>query len=332
MVRLLKAAFIDNWRTKLTAFFLALVIWLLVFFEVSEEYQRDDLILRFQVTKSNFPLESLWVLPRQVVIKGRFRCPRGIGQRLFARGVPIKGVRKRETPPIGVPMKVEVTAADFGLPSDVRVVAFIPPQVEVRVVRVIKKRLRVVPRFVDSLPPGYKEAAKPSVEPTHVTVVGPASVLEPLSTIETEPISLRGRRVSFSVDAALVSEIDGLPIKCDTRVRVWVWVTEEEAEREFSLPVMVLMPPNCNLRVQIQKPVPDEQGRIRVRLRGPKSTIHDPMLPKKAYLILRIDPAYHKPREVPYTEKLALLAPDYPDVHLGGEVEASIVVKKEEKK
>jgi len=331
MVRLLKAVFVTNWRTKLTALFLAFVIWLVVFFEVSEEYQRDDLILKFRVAKSSVPSENLWVLPEQVVLRGRFRCPRRIGERLFGGGAPIKGVHRLDSPPIGVPLKVEITAADFGLPSDVRVVAFEPPQVEVRVVRVMKKRLRVVPRFVGSLPHGYKEGAKPSVEPTYVTVVGPASVLERISTIETEPISLRGRRVSFSVDAALISQIDGLPIRCDTKVRVWVRVTEVEAEREMSLPIALLMPPDCNIRVRIQKPTPDESGRIKVRLRGPKSAIDDPLLSKKALLFLRIDPTYHKPREVPYAEKLSLLAPDFPDVRLAEETEVSIVVEKKEK-
>lgn len=332
MVNILKAVFVSNWRTKLTALFLAFVIWLIVFFEVSEEYQRDDLILRFEVTKSSVPLENLWVLPREVVLSGRFRCPRRIGQRLFAGGVPIKGVRRLENPPIGVPINIEVTTADFGLPSDVQVLAFTPPQVKVRVVRVIKKRLRVVPRFTDSLPSGYRMEPKPSVEPTHVTVVGPASVLERISTIETEPVSLKGRRVSFSVDAALVSKINNLPIKAKSRVRVWVWVTEAEEEKEFLLPLRLLTPPEWHLRVQIQKPTPDEKGRIRVRLRGPKTSIQDPLLTKRAFLFLRIDPSYHKPREVPYAEKLSFFAPDFPDVRLAEEVEASILITSEEKR
>ncbi len=339
MLKVLRVIFVDDYRTKLTALFLAVVIWVIVFFEVTERYVRDDIELKIVATENGKPMEDVWIEPSKVRVRGEFRCPRRIGESLFSRGVPINGVRSIEQPAINVPYRIDLSLEDFGLPSDVHVIKFEPSYVEVRVLRLMTKRLRVIPDFVDSLPEGYKHATPPEVRPMYVTVRGPRKVLEQAETIKTEPISLRNRRLHFSVDAGVSRTVGGARVECGSRVVVSVWPGESDITAAVDLPLRIQVPPDYPHTVVVKNGI-TAGNMVKVKLKGPQGVLSDPSLLRKSRstcVYVEIDPAIHKLREpgardVPYRVPLMLLAPDFPELRLADEPALEVLIKPADEK
>jgi hypothetical protein len=330
MLKILRLAFISNYRTKLTALVLAFVIWLFASLEVTETYRRDDISLKIAVTRKGLPVQDVMVEPACLYqIKGVFRCPRKLGDHYFAKGTPIEGTYKLEDPPIGVPIPVEITLKTLGLPSEITTASFDPKEIIVVVRQLMAKRLRVEPKLVGSPAEGYELFGKPTVEPTEVTVVGPADKLTTLLSISTEPILLDGRSVSFSGDYKIISNIDGTPIQCDTTVRVGILLREKEIQKEIELPLTIIIPSNYPYQVKLQPP-----GKIRLLVKGAQTVLQSPDIEKKIKAYIEIDETM-VPLDpgVPYKRKVKLLTPaEMPDLSLGEtkEVDVEIVSPKKE--
>ncbi|MBN2874417.1 MAG: hypothetical protein JXM71_04925 [Spirochaetales bacterium] len=101
-----------------------------------------------------------------------------------------------------VPVRVEKRGSALGIdpleisvdPSDVAL------SIEARVV----KEIQVVPSFRGYLEPGY-ELAGFSIAPSRIEVSGPASVMEGIVDVSTEPIELTGRAEDFTARVRIVS-------------------------------------------------------------------------------------------------------------------------------
>ena len=76
------------------------------------------------------------------------------------------------------------------LPRRLKVVRIEPSRVKVRLERRVRRSLPVRPELAGLPPLGY--TAEPSVTPGEVEVSGPASKVEELKEIKTEPVELRG--------------------------------------------------------------------------------------------------------------------------------------------
>ena len=80
MKQLLKILFLNNFQNKATALVLAIVIWLVVSFEVSGEYERNDVSVEIIPLKNGVILDNIAVEPSHIIIKARFVAPQRIGQ------------------------------------------------------------------------------------------------------------------------------------------------------------------------------------------------------------------------------------------------------------
>jgi len=331
MLRLLRLAFVSNYRTKLTALVLAVVIWGLASLEVIQTYRRDDIFVDIVVTENGVPIEDVRVEPPQVRVSGVFRCPRRLGDRYFASGVVLVGKHRLESPRFGVPIQVVITREDLGLPSDVAIVSLEPKTISVVVRRLIEKRLKVAPR-IEGIPAEGFEVLNFDVDPTEVTVVGPVDKLLSVDSVETEPISLQGRSVSFSGDYKIADTIDGVPIKCDTLVRVRVWLKEKLREMNVRLPLTIVTYPGYPYKVKVV-PSPDVEVteeppsvHIRLTVRGPFRLLSSPNLEKELKAYVEIDPLA-KVRDEPYYCKVRLLLPsEMSELSLARETEVKVLI------
>lgn len=89
-------------------------------------------------------------------------------------------------------------------PPRVAVVSVVPDQVTVRVDQMVDRELPVKLAFMGELP-GGRELEQALATPPKVSVRGPKTLLDGLTTIETLPIDLTGRRVSFRERVDLTS-------------------------------------------------------------------------------------------------------------------------------
>lgn len=331
MFRLLRMAFISNYRTKLTALVLGVVIWVLASLEVLQTYRRDDIFVNIVVTRGGIPMEDVRVEPSQIRVSGEFRCPRRLGDRYFASGVVLIGTHRLESPSFGIPVQVTITREDLGLPSDVTILSLEPRSVSVVVRRLIEKRLKVIPKLENSPAVGF-EVLNWDVDPTEVVVIGPADKIASIGSVETEPISLQGRSVSFSGDYRITDSIDGVPIKCDTKVRVHIWLREKERQMEVRLPLTIVTYPDYPYRVKV---VPSPKVEvleeplsvyIKLTIRGPFRLLTSPNLEKEIKAYVEIDPSA-KVREEPYYCKVKLLLPpEMAEISLVKEEEVKVLI------
>ncbi len=81
-------------------------------------------------------------------------------------------------------------------PPRVQVVQVVPSRLTVHVEELIERDAAVISLLTGELPAGY-EVERTNVIPSKVRIKGPRSLLEPLTSIETLPIDLTGRRISF---------------------------------------------------------------------------------------------------------------------------------------
>lgn len=101
-------------------------------------------------------------------------------------------------------------------PSHVQVADINPNVVTVRVDEMVERELPVKLMLTGELPAGLN-LERTTVIPSTVRVTGPKTTLEPLKFIETLPIDLTGRRVSFRERVGLAPSESGI-----ASLRQWV--------------------------------------------------------------------------------------------------------------
>lgn len=117
-----------------------------------------------------------------------------------------------------------------GLPSTVRIEAFQPSTVSVRLESRIDRRVDVNLKLEGKVPDGY-EVRSASANPTKVRVRGPASIVNDTQQVSTESISVEGKTSSFDLSqVAIDSPNDKLEI-VDTVVQVHVEVAPRDAPK-----------------------------------------------------------------------------------------------------
>jgi YbbR domain-containing protein len=223
-----------NWPLKLLAVTLAFAIWVAV--------TGENLILQdFQV-----PLEIQ--LPDNLVLASP--VPTTVGVRL--RG--LEGLIRRIDP---VPMVVRVDLDEaapgerdlllsreglLGTPRGVEVVFINPDRLRVTVDRQMRRELEIQPTFLGRPAKGYVHYGT-LVNPTSLPVEGPATQVQNLEVLGTNPIDLEGHSATFVARVGVVPE--GLLVRVlDPRpLDVRVIVDARAVERRLAdVPVRVTGP------------------------------------------------------------------------------------------
>lgn len=92
---------------------------------------------------------------------------------------------------------------DINAPEELEVVSITPPAVRVRIEKLARKQVPIVPRFVGAEPP----PAVVRIDPPTATIAGPESELGRLGSIATDPIALGARSTAeVTVPATLAVE------------------------------------------------------------------------------------------------------------------------------
>ena len=104
---------------------------------------------------------------------------------------------------VRVPVLVEKRGSALGI--DPLEISVEPPEIALSIEPRVERDIHVVPSFRGYLEPGY-ELAGFKLEPSKIEVAGPASLMEEIDDVATEPIELTGRSENFKIGRASCRE------------------------------------------------------------------------------------------------------------------------------
>jgi YbbR domain-containing protein len=186
---------IRNWELKLLALGLAVALWLFV---VTAE--KSEVVVSMPLELHSLPadVEVVGERPESVevqLIGLRTSLARVSGDHARAR-LSLAGVKSGE-------VVLQVLPEHLNLPRGVTVLRINPATVRVTVDTSRSSRVKVLPRLSGAPAPGHRVASV-SVNPDEVEISGPASQVDRVGQVFTEPVDISGQsgRVERSVGIA----------------------------------------------------------------------------------------------------------------------------------
>jgi YbbR domain-containing protein len=155
--------------------------------------------------------------------------------------------------------------AVFDLPAGVQIVQMAPASVPLTWADRIERRVPVEPQFVGTPEPGLSITEPVAVEPRRVLLRGPQNEVDPLASVDTQPIDLRGLAAGEQIRTV---RLERPPTHAsyvgEPMIEVRFEIVRELDERTFSeLPVSIVGPVRATLR----------PGVVAVVVRGPRSSV-----------------------------------------------------------
>ncbi|MFQ5790007.1 MAG: YbbR-like domain-containing protein [Acidobacteriota bacterium] len=157
-------------------------------------------------------------------------------------------------------LKPEQVTVPFG----VRVMRVSPASVRLELDRTAQREVQVVPRVVGSPSAGF-ELLNLRLEPQEIEVSGPASHLESLEQITTEPISAEGLRETYSQSVQVRIEDPYIRVVNLSRVEVTLEVGEERLRRQLSGVPLTSHPASVKAKLS--------PSAVKVQVEGPRSLV-----------------------------------------------------------
>ena len=133
-------------------------------------------------------------------------------------------------------------------PSRVEVLEIIPARLRLELERITEKTVRVEPEIQGEPAPGYQLAGV-RAWPSEVTVTGPESSVDKMTSARTVPIDISGRTASFTNSAALDPKDPRLRLDLSTPVEVEIDIEEERREVSFARVAIEVEPKKDGVRL-----------------------------------------------------------------------------------
>lgn len=199
--------FLRNLGTKILALAIGLLVW---FFLSGQRRERtSERSYRIPLSVINIPPRTLIssALPPgvDVRVRGPFTALRQLEPEQLEAVIDLRNARTGEH-------VYRLSAEDINVPSEVEVIDLAPQQVPVSLDRIAEKILPVLPDLTGA-PAAGQQVVDVHVEPRVARVVGPASALERMTAINTDPLSIGGRGATFSMPATLSPGAPGVRVR-----------------------------------------------------------------------------------------------------------------------
>jgi YbbR domain-containing protein len=249
-------AFTNNWKLKLLAFTLAILLWIVVSAEeVTSRW--IDIPLQVRVTDPEYMLR-LESVPAEVSV--RFAGPRRELIDLRFRRPPLV-LNILDVADVQQSFELQARMVQLSTQLSVSVVDMQPTTVELQFTRVESRFYPVRVRLAEPLPPGWVLVDSLTVQPGRIRVTGPESRLAGLDLLYTVPIVLPRTDSAFAISVPLdTTMLQGL--RLSARSVQLAGMVDQMVERSFPA-----VPISVGPGLSLQPAVAD------VRLSGPRSTL-----------------------------------------------------------
>jgi hypothetical protein len=165
-----------------------------------------------------------------------------------------------------------LSTSEIRLPSGLELVRIEPEGINITVDKLVKKSAKIVPTFIGDPHSGFL-VGNVTVYPEFVEIQGAANKLSPISTIETKPVNLSGKREGITYSMG-IKETDGVLSTTPEQVEVYVSFKENiETETVQDLPVSA-----ANLADNLKATVKDK---IDVTVKGRSDLLTHDLVNKK---------------------------------------------------
>jgi len=183
--RTIMAALRRNTGLKLVSLLLAFLLWFSINVNERDAEGTIEMPIRVRSLASGMIVTSQPAKPVAVTVRGPRTILDGIDERRARFALDLANAAPGEE-------RIELNADMIRpeLPRRLKVIRLEPARVKVRLERLAHRRLPVKPELAGMPPLGY--TAEASVAPGEVDVSGPASKVDDLKEIKTEPVELHG--------------------------------------------------------------------------------------------------------------------------------------------
>ncbi len=224
MIRIFRDIFVRNWALKLLAFFIALVLWLLL---VPEDKVYSEKTLVVPLETRNVPRDMELVEKPAATVDITVRAPNRLLNQISPSNIYARLDLERATPfQKDYPLNVSAII----LPPGAEVVRIVPNQVSLRLEPAREIKLAVYPLIIGQPAEGFRVAAI-EVVPAQVLVRGPESKIRDRDRVTTTPVDVGGLSQPAVFDADLIMPKPELrAISALNRVKVTVRIESEAVE------------------------------------------------------------------------------------------------------
>jgi YbbR domain-containing protein len=224
--RLLRKIFVEDWNLKLLSLGITLLLWFVVTGQNTPINTHASVQLRFirpdALEISNDPPRSV-----DVLLTGSKHKLDEMDRASLIATVDISDQRAGERP-----LRLADRAHIDLLPDGVKIDAFQPSAITIRLEPIIQKQLSVEPKIEGTPADGY-EVYSVRLDKTTVSASGPASNVYAIPKALTETISVAGRKESFTASNVSLNIADPKVDVLNPLVTVDIEIGEKRTEKVF---------------------------------------------------------------------------------------------------
>jgi YbbR domain-containing protein len=207
-----RPAILRNLGLKLLALAIALVVWFL--FAAQRRERISERTYRIPLSLVNIPAQMVIASPLppsvEMRVRGPFRSLRQLDPAKLEAVIDIADATRGERP-------YRLAPEDINVPQEVEVLAILPSEIRIVLDSTAEKSLPITPNIVGTPAPGFA-VEEVAVEPRTARVVGPASLIGPMTEISTDPISIEGHATSLSVPATVLPDAAGVRVMKEAQI------------------------------------------------------------------------------------------------------------------
>lgn len=275
-----------NLGAKLFAAACAFVLWFFV-----NAGERETQVLPFPVELSNLPERSVLTNADRVdMVSVRLNGPGPLLASLDAKRAPI--VLDLSNADVGTDLRLKVRDEMVRVPRGVRILDIEPSRIPVRLERVKRTSVPVTLAPVGEPRDGYKVQSLRSA-PEKVQVSGPASIVDRLTALETEPVDIADLAASTQKTVGLL-RTDQLSVKPETVV-VEISIAPIVTTRDFKRLSVVVR--------NVDRPFQLKPSRVNLTVRGPQRVVQNLTLDESS---VYVDGSSYEPGEHMVEAEVAL--------------------------
>ena len=188
-MKLLKDLFVNNIELKVGSLLLAILLWL----QIAGQPVQRTLLLPVELVNIPLEMEIANDYEREIEVVIRSRSTASFDERELAVVVDLRGVEP------GIERSFPLNSENvLNRPYDVDVLDFSPARIRLQLDNTVEKMIEVIPEIIGQLVDGFEVT---SVEAPEVMIRGPASRVENVTEVQTEPITVEG------LDSSLVQQV-----------------------------------------------------------------------------------------------------------------------------
>jgi YbbR domain-containing protein len=174
----------------------------------------------------------------------------------------------------------------FDFPSGVEILHISPESVPVRIEKIISRRVTVNVRTIGRLKPGLELEGTPVAVPPEVTISGPSSVVNEVTALDTEEISIDDLRVGEREVHVSLKRLEGVQVKYVDKLAVMVTVRYTPGQRVIGDLAVRVQSGGALLEVGAEA----RPGAVTATLSGPQVVL-DALDPKAVVPMAAIEPS-----------------------------------------